>query len=137
MERFEGTVPPTYFRNARAVIIVYAIDNRDSIDNIPHWAESMSIQRLGNMSMELIKVLVGNKLDLDKEGSGGRAVSKQRGFDTADVCDIDKDMVFEVSAMTGEGVDAMFNTLARKLIQQGVSQTKSPLPQETGRGCSC
>ena len=105
MERFEATVPPTYFRNARAVIFVYAVNNQESIDNIIHWTESVSYQRLGDMSQTLIRALVANKIDLEDE----RIVEKERGLNTAERCEIDKEMYFEVSAKSGEGVDEMFN----------------------------
>ncbi len=66
MERFEGTIPPTYFRSARAVIFVYSIISADTINNIESWTESVSPQRLefvGNMG-EIIRVIVGNKVSV-------------------------------------------------------------------------
>ncbi len=131
MERFEATVPPTYFRNARAAILVYSIDNRESIDNITHWAESMSVQRLGNAVM--IRALVGNKVDL----TDSRDVKTKRGTDTADACDIDKDLVFEVSAKSGEGVQAMFDTIARKMNKLERNRSRSTMPQKEDSKCSC
>ena len=117
MERFEATVPPTYFRNAKAVILVYAINNAESIGNITNWADSMSYQRLGSASQSLVRALVGNKLDLD--GSGGRQVMRTRGENTAENCEISHDMFFEVSAKTGQGVDEMFAAVARQIKGSG------------------
>ncbi len=128
MERFEATVPPTYFRNARAAILVYAIDNQESINNITHWGESMSTQRLGKTDM--FRVLVGNKSDLQRE------VRAQRGRDTADACDIDKTLFFEVSAKTGEGVEEMFTAVAKRMNQRPGSQKRS-LPRQQDRPCPC
>ena len=118
MERFEATVPPTYFRNAKAVILVYAINNAESIGNITHWAESMSYQRLGSTSQSLVRALVGNKLDLDELGA--RQVMRNRGENTAENCEISEDMFFEVSAKTGQGVDEMFAAVARRIKGSGV-----------------
>lgn len=130
MERFEATVPPTYFRNARAAILVYAIDNRESIDNITHWAESMSVQRLGTTDM--LRVLVGNKADLTD-----REITTKRGRDTCDTCEIDQSLFFEVSAKTGEGVDSMFDTIALKLNQLKKSKGRTSMPKSEDSKCSC
>ena len=130
MERFEATVPPTYFRNAKAVILVYAINDQESINNIIHWAESLAPQRLGDMSQKLIRALVGNKVDLEDE----RVVQKKRGSDTAELCEIDKEMFFEVSAKTGMGVNEMFAAVAQMIKQPGGSRgtatTSLSMPQE-------
>ena len=122
MERYEATVPPTYFRNAKAVILVYAINNTESIDNIIHWAESMSFQRLGNTSQSLVRALVANKLDLDDLEP--RQVQKSRGKNTAEACEISEDMFFEVSAKTGEGVDEMFAAIARRIKGPGEQEKR-------------
>ena len=133
MERFEATVPPTYFRNARAVIFVYAVNNQESIDNIIHWTESVSYQRLGDMSQTLIRALVANKIDLEDE----RIVEKERGLNTAERCEIDKEMYFEVSAKSGEGVDEMFNSVARMIKQPASKGATTYLSesQENKRSC--
>ena len=114
MERFDSTVPPTYFRHARAVIFVYAVNSQESIDNIVHWSESIAPQRLGPQRTKMICALVGNKADDEN-----REVTFKRGRDTADVCGFDKDLVFEVSAKTGDGVDEMFDAIADRMEQTG------------------
>ena len=134
MERFEGTVPPTYFRNAKAVIMVYAINNEESIGDLQHWSESLSIQRIGAASQSIIKILVGNKADL----TGEREVDRNRGMETAELCGVSKDMFFEVSAKTGEGVWDMFNAIGKKLKHAGKAEGKPGLPplQERRQCCS-
>ena len=94
MERFEATVPPTYFRNAKAVIVVYAINDQESINNIIHWSQSLAPQWLGDMSQKLIQALVANKIDLPEEE---RVVTKKKGSETAENCDIDKEIFWGVS----------------------------------------
>lgn len=111
MERFEGTVPPTYFRNAFAVIFVYAINSQESINNIASWADSISYQRIGDTSKTIVKALVGNKTDLEND----REVSTTRSKATAEQAEIKEHLVFEVSALSGDGVDRMFSTIAKEL----------------------
>ena len=112
MERFTGTVPPTYFRHAGVVILVYSIDNGESIGNIlKTWADNFSPNRLGESSYSLTRVLVGNKSDLEEE----RDVSHDRAVETARLCEVPPEMVFEMSALTGEGFDELFTKVAQIL----------------------
>ena len=129
MERFEGTLPPTYFRNAFSVIFVYAINNSDSISSIPSWADSVSVQHIGPQSKNIIKALVGNKKDLDDE----REVNAMRAKETAQKSEINEAMVFEVSAKTGEGVEEMFAAIAKAFKSRGKpseAATGSSFPKE-------
>lgn len=142
MERFTDTVPPTYFRHAGIVILVYSIDNAESIGNILNiWTDNFSPHRIGDSSYSLARVLVGNKSDLEEE----RDVSRDRAIETAHLCDIPMDMVFEISAQTGEGFDDVFSKLARILdsmkqpagnsegnCQLGLSMTKKTRTQCSG-----
>lgn len=58
-ERFRGTVS-LYYKNAKAVIVVFDLTNRDSFDKIQKWKTEVD-----NHSEENVVVfLVGNKLDL-------------------------------------------------------------------------
>lgn len=109
MERFEGTLPPTYFRNAFSVIFMYALNSPESINNIPSWAGCVSVQHIGDQGMKIVKALVGNKSDLEDE----RDVTESRAQETAEKSEINKSMVFEISAKTGDGVDEMFAAIAR------------------------
>ena len=81
------------------------------------------------MSQTIIRALVGNKIDLEE----ARVVQKKRGSDTAELCEIDKEMFFEVSAKTGEGINEMFAAVAQMIKQPGGSRataTSLPKPQE-------
>lgn len=109
MERFEGTLPPTYFRNAFSVIFMYALNSPESINNIPSWADSVSVQHIGDQGMRIVKALVGNKSDLKDE----REITESRAQETAEKSGIEKSMVFEISAKEGDGVEEMFATIAR------------------------
>ena len=137
MERFEGTLPPTYFRNAFSVIFVYAINNSESISSIPSWADSVSVQHIGEQGKNIIKALVGNKCDLEDE----REVNKMRAKETAQRSEIGEKMVFEISAKTGDGVEEMFTAIAREFKSR---QGKKPEPsggafpkEQTGSSRKC
>ena len=108
IERHMSTIPPTYFRWSKAVVLVYSIDDSDTFDSLTGWSENAVSARVGGDS---IFVLVGNKSDM----SGERKVEKSRALQYAANIDIDEDMVFEVSAKTGEGFDAMLNAIGLKM----------------------
>lgn len=122
MERFEGTLPPTYFRNAFSVIFMYALNNGESISSIPSWADSVSVQHIGDQGKNIIKALVGNKSDLNDE----REVTVMRAQETAERSDIKDNLVFEISAKTGEGVEKMFATIAREFERREKKSTSEP-----------
>ena len=117
IERHMSTIPPTYFRWSKVVMLVYSIDDSDTFDSLTSWCENAVSARVGG---ESILVLVGNKSDM----SGVRQVEKNRAFQYATNNDIDEDMVFEVSAKTGEGCTAMFDAVALKM------GPKVPPPQQ-------
>ena len=108
IERHMSTIPPTYFRWSKVVMLVYSIDDSDTFDSLTGWSENAISTRVGG---ETLFVLVGNKLDLASE----RTVQKSRAVTYASNIDVHSDMVFEVSALTGKGVDHMFNTIAAKM----------------------
>ena len=137
MERYEGTVPPSYFRQAKAVVFVYSITNTESIDNIMHWSDSVSPQRLQfvGTNIEILRVLVGNKSDLEDD----RQVSTKRGKDTAETLEMAPENFFEISAKSGAGFDKLFETIARKLASSGDTGggAKRAFPDEKPGGGKC
>jgi Ras-related protein Rab-1A len=74
-------VTACHYRNAKGVIIVYDVTNRESFYNIKVWLNDA--QQLA--SKESVKLLLGNKTDVDKysERSKIRQVSFQEGYDFA------------------------------------------------------
>ena len=132
VERHTQTMLPTYFRKAKAVILVYGIDNEDSFGDIgSNWMDNSA-----SAGTEALVVLVGNKVDLDRndEGESKRAISKQRAAQYADSNDIDKNMVFEVSAKTGQGIQEMLDAVARKVTPVSNQEQLEPVKQK--RDCS-
>ena len=82
-ERFRS-ITQSYYRSAHSLILVYDISSQPSFDSLPQWCRDMdqyagaggefpfdiSIHRFpfeGNGSKGIVKVLVGNKCDKDRE----------------------------------------------------------------------
>lgn len=130
MERYNGTIPPTYFRSAKVVLFVYAVDNPESIDDIESWADSVRPGRLqyAGHTGDIMRVLVANKIDLASGGSED-VVSTDRGKNTAE--SLDADLFFEISALHGTGFDDFFAALVREIRKKAPDSEKEEQLQNT------
>jgi Ras-related protein Rab-5C len=122
-EKFQSLIP-LYLRGAHACIIVFDLtDNAsvDAVDKLYNYVQS-------NLDDTVFIVICGNKTDLfDK-------VKDPPGI--VDWTKSKKLMYFRTSAVTGEGIDALFIAVAR-----GVHETEANAPVTTlapragGSGC--
>jgi len=103
-ERFR-TLTPSYYRGAQGAILVYDVNSRPSFDRLEAW-----INELNNYSTKsnIIKMLVGNKIDKD------RVVSREEGLQFARRHTM---LFIEASAKSKEGVQCAFEELVQKIIQ--------------------
>jgi small GTP-binding protein len=97
-ERYRG-ITPMYFRGAHAAIIVYAINDRDSFDEVDGWVDTFQAS-----TQDATIFIVGNKVDLESE----RAVTEREGREKA----LEINAFFtEVSALTGVGIEELFQLI--------------------------
>lgn len=117
MERFR-TITNNYYRGSHAAIFVYSVDEPSSIHYLGHW-----IRDLEEFSPDALKILVGNKKDLECQIS----TETIELFNTANECSLS----ILASAKTGEGIQDTFNTIAKLLVEKGnQEQSSSPLELE-------
>ncbi len=128
----------TYFRRSKVIIFVYDINNRDSFDSLSHWEDEALQKTITRNNTEILMALVGNKLDLADDE---RQVTRSRALQFAENFFIPEHLIFEVSAKTGEGVEQMFNTIGRAMIQNGKQRARLPKSLKRGGGegggCKC
>ena len=105
MERTRS-LTSNYYRNAHAVIFVYAIDDSYSLTVLHNW-----VQDVDKDAKMALKFLVGNKVDLADESSEvdkkqAELFCKNSGLHSQ----------YHVSAKTGAGVREMFYDIAKFMV---------------------
>jgi len=97
-ERF-GSFRASFYRGARAVALVYDVTDPISLRNLPLWQAEIA-----KVAPQARFVVVGNKIDLERKVPREKVEAwvREIGFP-----------YLETSALTGEGVQAFFTTLAR------------------------
>eukprot|EP01071_Lankesteria_metandrocarpae_P010009 Lankesteria_metandrocarpae@DN5271_c0_g1_i1.p1 len=70
-ERFRN-ITPVYFRSAMGVVLVYDVTKKESFENIRFWIKNLD----EHATKEVVKVLVGNKVDLEEYRTVTRAMGE-------------------------------------------------------------
>ncbi len=136
-EKEFSEVREEYCANAQAAIIVYDICRPASFKSVEEWYMGMSelansepkpfflVKRnvkvaAGSAADVPIVWLVGNKLDLKENRVVDRSVAEEKAKKLGS-------NYMEVSAKTGENVDALFTSILRSLIELRLSTIKKEL----------
>ena len=120
-ERFR-TITNSYYRGAHAIIVVYDVNEKESLDSVERWVTEA--QRYCNDGALII--VVGCKTDLKNETKGffGKVKAKEV-LENAHF--MDKVLgVYEASAKTGEGVQQAFGDLTEELVNRRLNE-RNPL----------
>ena len=102
-ERFR-TITSSYYRGADAIIIVYAVNDTDSFQNVRTWLTDID----EHVSWPLVKYLVGNKADLEDD----RCIEERTGKKEADNYGI---KFMETSAKTSLNIEELFMSIAKDI----------------------
>jgi Ras-related protein Rab-18 len=105
-ERFR-TLTSSYYRGAHGVVLVYDVTRIDSFESLENWLKEVQMYSPGN-GESVVKLLVGNKCDLD------RKVGKEQ----ADAWARSQGMLFlEASAKTRLGIRQVFMEVVKKMLE--------------------
>ena len=100
-ERFKSLIP-SYLKNANCIILTYDISNKTTFTSIDKWYKDSKEY----VNENTLFVVCGNKLDLK------RAVTKEEMENYSNQNNIP--FCMEVSALTGEGINDLFNGIVKK-----------------------
>jgi Ras-related protein Rab-6A len=104
-ERFKSLIP-SYLKNANCIILTYDISNKSSFLSLNKWFTDSK----EHVSENILFVICGNKMDLK------RAVTKKEVEDFSNEKKIP--LYVEVSALTGEGINDLFNNIVMKFCDK-------------------
>ena len=94
-----------YYPGSNGAIIIYDITNRQSFESVDYWIEEVK----ENVS-DIEIIIVGNKIDLyeEREVTYEEAVKKYG----------DRYSVFETSAKLGKGVEDVYTTITKRIVEK-------------------
>ena len=112
-ERFR-TITTSYYRNADGIIVVYAVNDRESFSAISTWL--LEIEK--NSPKDIVKILVGSKAD------GPHLITTEEGRNRAELAGAG---FIETSAKTGMGVKELFEMMGMKIVNvKGYKAPENP-----------
>ena len=101
-------VRPPFYRGATGIIYVFDLTRRSSFVDLIEWRDEVE-----KVITQRASILVGNKLDLAKEGK--REVSEQEG--EALMSELHVFKYFETSAKLGDSIDDVFKILTLEILK--------------------
>ena len=121
-ERFKNIIA-SYYRGAHGILLLYDVTDKDSFRNLSNWL--IEIEKNG--SKNVLKVLIGNKCDLEDK----RVITYNQGKDFADTYGL---KFIETSAKKNLNVSEAFETLGRELMN--ASSDKKLIKQKENKKIS-
>lgn len=104
---------PNFLRNCKAAIVCYDVTDMKSFESVTEWAK-LALDEQAQL------IIVGNKCDQIQR----RVVSRFVGESRAD--ELNAHAFVETSAVTGEGVDTIFEKTAEAVVQVQSNEVVSP-----------
>ena len=104
-ERFKNIIA-SYYRGAHGILLIFDVTDKDSFKNLSNWL--IEIEK--NANKNVLKVLIGNKTDLEEK----RVITYHQGKEFADNYGL---KYIETSAKKNLNVNEAFSTLGRELMQ--------------------
>ena len=132
-ERFRS-ITQSYYRSAHSLILVYDISSQPSFDSLPQWCRDIdqyagigaANSTSGSANRSLLKVLVGNKCDKDREVP--RPIAEQFAENHS------FDLFMETSALEADNVEKLFHEIASVLVERSQAQATMTSSDRQGIG---
>ncbi|EAY06618.1 small GTP-binding protein, putative [Trichomonas vaginalis G3] len=121
-ERYKSLVP-MYSRSATAAVIVFDVNDDQSFKSLPQWLEQLKQGLPANCTL----FLVGNKIDLQPDYERAEAI---------EFAEQNHLRIFFVSALTGAGVQELFNDIIQTIPSKKYNATTETIPVEGSNNSS-
>ncbi|XP_063905512.1 ras-related protein Rab-31-like [Zophobas morio] len=105
-ERFRSLVP-MFYRNANAALFVFDITSMESFQSMQGWVNELK----HNLQNSVVTCVIGNKLDLSKNREVPTDVARQYAKSI-------NARYYECSAKRDQGIGAVFDYVARGVVEQ-------------------
>ena len=109
-ERFKNIIS-SYYRGAHGILLLYDVTDKESFKNLSNWL--IEIEK--NASKNILRILIGNKSDLEDK----RVITYAQGKEFADTYGL---KFIETSAKKNLNVSEAFETLGRELMNAGAEK---------------
>ena len=109
-ERFKNIIS-SYYRGAHGILLLYDVTDKESFKNLSNWL--IEIEK--NASKNILRILIGNKCDLEDK----RVITHAQGKEFADTYGL---KFIETSAKKNLNVSEAFETLGRELMNAGAEK---------------
>ncbi|NHI91462.1 MAG: GTP-binding protein [Candidatus Lokiarchaeota archaeon] len=98
-----------FYKGADGVLILYDITNEETFQSLKKWTKDyVKFYEKEEKKLPLTGIILGNKLDLENsrqvKNEEGESFAKQNGM-----------FFYEISALTGENIDNVFQTIASEM----------------------
>ena len=122
-EKFRA-LGPVYYRNSEAAVVVFDVTNAQTYENVDGW-----IKRFQEIVPADIPIfIVGNKVDLPHPNFDENQV--------IDYCEDHDYKYFSTSALTGVGVNSLFQSVADVVYKRGHQSIEAQqINKNTGSSC--
>ena len=116
-ERFKNIIA-SYYKGAHGILLLFDVTDKESFKNLSNWL--IEIEK--NSSKNVLKVLIGNKTDLEDK----RVITYNQGKEFADTYGL---KYVETSAKKNMNVTEAFETLGREIMAANVEKKISKQAQ--------
>ena len=127
---------PMYYRKAQAAVLVYDVTDPSTMEKLPEWVAELN----NKAPQDIILTIAANKCDMVSDGSNTVSFDEAQKYAKSINASI-----YETSAKTGKGIDALFANLVQQLFDNYLASEKSDegivdsvdLNKREGKGGCC